>query len=360
MPDSPVLFRIEPGANDGAIGIATLNRPKQLNALTLEMCELLGAQLQAWADDDDVKCVVLTGSGEKGFCAGGDVAEVIRNVRAGGGTRFEYGDAFFTTEYALDLLIHTYPKPIVALSHGVCMGGGVGLIAGASHCVFVEGSKIAMPEIHIGLFPDVGGGYFLNDTPDGIGKLMALTGCIINERDALHAGVGHFIIRADSHADFIKQIAALEWSSDRDENDELITECVLAMDNGTIDLSSPLAEFAEDTMRLYRCNSVIAYRDALNELATREPYFANAAKNLSQGSPTAAHVTFEYLQRSKTLEIDQVLALDLILAKQFQRHHDFSEGVRALLIDKDKTPKWSPREWRDVDSSLIEAHFSAI
>jgi enoyl-CoA hydratase/carnithine racemase len=355
MNDSPVLFH---RSNNGTVAIATLNRPKQLNALTLEMCELLGAQLQAWANDDDVKCVVLTGAGEKGFCAGGDVAEVIRQVRAGGDARYEYGDAFFTTEYALDLLIHTYPKPIVALSHGVCMGGGVGLIAGASHCVFVEGSKIAMPEIHIGLFPDVGGGYFLNDTPDGIGTLMALTGCIINERDALYAGIGHFIIRTDSHSGFVAQLAALDWSDERDENDELVTECILAMDDGTIDLSSPLAAYAEDTLQLYRSKSVVAYRDALNELASREPYFANAAKNLSQGSPTAAHVTFEYLQRTKAREIDEVLALDLILAKQFQRHHDFSEGVRALLIDKDKAPQWSPREWGEVTDALVDAHFA--
>jgi enoyl-CoA hydratase/carnithine racemase len=357
MTDSSVLFH---RANNDAVAVATLNRPRQLNALTLEMCELLGKQMQAWVDDDSVKCVVLNANGEKGFCAGGDVAEVIRNVRAGGANRHEYGDAFFTTEYALDLLIHLYPKPVIALSHGICMGGGVGLIAGASHRVFVEGSKIAMPEIHIGLFPDVGGGYFLNDTPDGIGKLMALTGCIINERDALHAGIGDFILRADSHASFIEQIASLDWSDDREENDELITECILAMDDGTIDLSSPLAEFAEETQRLNQCTTVIAYRDALNELAAREPYFANAAKNLSQGSPTAAHVTFEYLERSKPLEINDVLALDLILAKQFQRHHDFSEGVRALLIDKDKNPQWSPREWSAISRDLIDSHFTAI
>jgi enoyl-CoA hydratase/carnithine racemase len=357
MTESSVLFH---RTHDNAVAVATLNRPKQLNALTLEMCDLLGKQLQAWADDDSVKCVVLNANGEKGFCAGGDVAEVIRHVRAGGDTRYDYGDAFFTTEYTLDLLIHTYPKPIIALSHGICMGGGVGLIAGASHCVFVEGSKIAMPEIHIGLFPDVGGGYFLNDTPDGIGQLMALTGCIINERDALHAGIGHFIIRADSQPSFIAHIAALEWTQYREENDELITECILAMDDGTIDLSSPIAEFADDTLKLYRCDSVIAYRDALNKLAAREPYFANAAKNLSQGSPTAAHVTFEYLERTKPLEINEVLALDLILAKQFQRHHDFSEGVRALLIDKDKLPQWSPRDWSAISRDLIESHFSAI
>jgi enoyl-CoA hydratase/carnithine racemase len=357
MSESPVLFE---RSADSAVAIATLNRPKQLNALTLEMCQLLLVQLQAWSADDSVRCVVLQGAGEKGFCAGGDVAEVIRNVRAGGDNRFDYGDEFFTVEYALDLFIHTYPKPLIALSHGVCMGGGVGLIAGASHVVFVTGSKIAMPEIHIGLFPDVGGGYFLNDTRNGVGKLMALTGCIIGEGEAIHADLGHFVIPAIAQSSFIAQIAAIKWTQDREENDELITECILAMDDGSVSLSGPLANFAEETMQLNRCATVIAYREALNALAVREPYFANAAKNLNQGSPTAAHVTFAYLQYSKSLEIDEVLALDLILAKQFQRHHDFTEGVRALLIDKDKTPKWSPPEWHAISQTLVDAHFAGL
>ncbi len=357
MTESPVLFE---RLADSAVAVATLNRPKQLNALTLEMCQLLLVQLQTWAVDDSVRCVVLRGAGEKGFCAGGDVAEVIRNVRAGGDNRFNYGDEFFTVEYALDLLIHTYSKPLIALSHGVCMGGGVGLIAGASHRVFVAGSKIAMPEIHIGLFPDVGGGYFLNDTPDGIGKLMALTGCVINESDAVHADLGDFAISADEQPSFIAQIAAIEWTEDREENDELIEDCIFEMDVGDIPLAGPLADFAREIEQLNQHVSVIAYRDALNVLAAREPYFASAAKNLNQGSPTAAHVTFEYLQRSKSLEIDEVLALDLILAKQFQRHNDFTEGVRALLIDKDKAPKWSPPDWDAITPKLIESHFAEV
>lgn len=356
--ESPVLFQ---RSDDGAVGIATLNRPKQLNALTLEMCELMGRQFGEWANDDSIKCVLLNANGEKGFCAGGDVAEVIRHVRAGGDQRYEYGDAFFATEYALNLMMHTYSKPLVVLSHGLCMGGGVGLLAGASHGVLVAGSKIAMPEIHIGLFPDVGGGYFLQDFFDGRGKLIALTGCVINEGDAIDGGVGHFVVPKTGQADLVSAIAALEWTHSREDNDELITECILGLDDRTVDLVSPLSEFAEETAKLDRYETVVEFRDALNDLASREPYFATAARSLSQGSPTAAHVTFEYLKRTRQMvDIDQVLALDLILAKQFQRHHDFSEGVRALLIDKDKNPQWSPADWNGIDSALINAHFSPI
>jgi enoyl-CoA hydratase/carnithine racemase len=355
--DSPVLFR---RSADGAVGIATLNRPKQLNALTLEMCELMGRQFGEWANDDSVKCVLLNANGDKGFCAGGDVAEVIRQVRAGGPTRYEYGDAFFATEYALNLMMHTYSKPLVVLSHGICMGGGVGLLAGASHGVLVEGSKIAMPEIHIGLFPDVGGGYFLQDFFDGVGKLMALTGCVINEGDALGGYLASFVVPRAAHADFVAAIEAIEWGDSREANDELISECIESMDDGEMEPATPLDDFAVETDRLDQCATVIEFRDALNELARREPYFATAAKNLSQGSPTAAHVTFEYLKRTRDRDIDQVLALDLVLAKQFQRHHDFSEGVRALLIDKDKNPQWSPTDWTRIESALIDAHFSPI
>jgi enoyl-CoA hydratase/carnithine racemase len=357
MTESPVLFE---RSTDNAVAIATLNRPKQLNALTLEMCQLLLIQLQAWAMDSSVRCVVLRGAGEKGFCAGGDVAEVIRNVRAGGSNRFDYGDEFFTVEYALNLLIHTYPKPFIALSHGVCMGGGVGLIAGASHRVFVEGSKVAMPEIHIGLFPDVGGGFFLNMMPDGRGPLMALTGLIVMEGDAVHAGLADHVIGVSAYEKFIYSLEYLLRSDDPDQNHLLLSAHLTDMEQSARDPVSTLSDYAENTRELTNAPNVIAYRDALNALAAREPFFASAAKNLNQGSPTAAHVTFEYLQRAKSLTIDQVLALDLILAKQFQRHHDFTEGVRALLIDKDKTPKWSPLEWGSISQTLVDAHFAGI
>jgi enoyl-CoA hydratase/carnithine racemase len=356
--ESPVLFTT---SADGSVGIATLNRPKQLNALTLEMCELMGRQFGAWANDDSIKCVVLNANGDKGFCAGGDVAEVIRSVRAGGDRRYEYGDMFFTTEYALNLMMHTYSKPLVVLSHGICMGGGVGLLAGASHGVLVAGSKLAMPEIHIGLFPDVGGGYFLQDFFDGRDKLIALTGCMIDEGDAIDGFLASFVIPKDAHNGFLDAVCAIDWADSREENDELLSESIESMDDGSLELSGTLATFKEETAKLNQCETVIEFRDALSALAAREPYFATAAKSLSQGSPTAAHVTFEYLKRTRTMtEINDVLALDLILAKQFQRRHDFSEGVRALLIDKDKAPQWSPREWNAVDRALVERHFSSL
>ena len=183
-PAAPVRFETRAAGQDPAtgggsaraVGVAWLDRPQQLNALNLDMCELLLAQLSAWSADQAIVAVVLAGSGAKGFCAGGDVSRVVREIRNGGPGRFAYGDRFFADEYQLDLLLHTFPKPLVTWAHGVTMGGGLGLSVAGSHRIVANGARLAMPEIHIGLFPDVGGGWFLNRVPGEAGVLMALTG----------------------------------------------------------------------------------------------------------------------------------------------------------------------------------------
>jgi enoyl-CoA hydratase/carnithine racemase len=361
--DSPVLFEVWPCNADGiGIGVATLNRPKQLNAITLEMCELLLKQLRQWASDASIACVVLKGGGEKGFSAGGDVAQVIRHVKselASSSERFVYGDLFFTIEYELDLLIHKYPKPIISYSHGVCMGGGMGLVAGASHRIVSDRSKIAMPEIHIGLFPDVGGGYFLNRVPGGAGTLMALTGMVINEADALFAELADYFVPQEECESLWTKVKALPWTSSSAGNREILTDCLLSL-HRKYHLGLPLSNLRQyfDAIRFIAKQSTVEkIRDALVAAAAEDPFFEPMAKNLTQGSPTAAKVTYAYLQRCKTLSIEEVLKLDLVLAKQYQRHHDFPEGVRALLIDKDKKPVWSPEIFSQVTDELVEAHF---
>ena len=341
------------------IGVATLNRPKQLNAITLDMCELLLKQLRQWASNTSIVAVVLKGAGDKGFSAGGDVAQVIREVRAGGDNRFAYGDLFFTVEYELDLLIHRYGKPIVSYSHGVCMGGGVGLVAGASHRIVSDRSRIAMPEIHIGLFPDVGGGFFLNRAPGGTGKLMALTGMIVNEADALFSQLADYFVPQEESETLWAKLLSLPWSASDISNRRELTQCLLGL-HRKYHLGLPLSNLRQyyDAIRFITAQAdVEAVRDSLVVAAQEDPFFKPMADNLVNGSPTAANVTFEYLRRCRTLSIEQVLALDLTLAKQFQRHHDFSEGVRALLIDKDKSPKWSPESFDEVTDGLVAAHF---
>ncbi len=343
------------------LGHARLNRPKALNALNLEMFELMLKQFRAWASNESVVAIVLDGEGPKGFCAGGDVASVIREVRAGGPQRYAYGDQFFAVEYELDYLIHHYPKPIISYSHGVCMGGGVGMTVGCSHRVLAESSKLAMPEINIGLFPDVGGGFFLNRMPGGAGRVMALTGLTINEADAIFAGLSDYFVPLEAKDLMLSKLKSLAWVANckTAQNHALVTNTLLGM-HRKYKLGLPTANLMQyfDAIRFIALQpTVVELRDALQVAAQEDPYFAAPAESLSNGSPTAAYVSDEYMRRSKKLSLREVLDLDLVLAKAFQRGLDFNEGVRALLIDKDRKPKWSPARFEDVSPELIDDHF---
>lgn len=308
------------------------------------MCELLLAQLRRWQSNDSIIAVVLLGEGEKGFCAGGDVAEVVREIRSGKPNRFAYGDSFFTVEYELDYLMHTYAKPLVTMAHGICMGGGVGLSVAGSHRFVGSQLKMAMPEIHIGLFPDVGGGWFLNKAPGKTGLLLALTGMVIGASDAIFCGLADYYIPTSEFNRFTDSLSRIEWGKT------------------VVDHRSQLTQFCREFREPYRSTlepavfqeCFFAIDEAMNRakvsgvmkglktLSEQDPRFAAAEKNLRQGSPTAAILVFEYMKRTKQLSLREVLDLDLRLAKAFSRGKDFPEGVRALLIDKDKNPQWSP------------------
>lgn len=350
---------VDCAASGRRIGVARLNRPGQLNALNLAMCASMLETFRAWASDESVACVVLAGNGPKGFSAGGDVAEVIRRVRAGGPDRFVHGDAFFEVEYQLDALIHRYPKPFVTWAHGVDMGGGVGLSVAGSERIVTEGLKLAMPEIHIGLFPDVGGGWFLDRVPDGGGVLLALTGAVIDEADALHAGLADHAVAHVRQPEFIERLAALDWRGPvRAQRARLRAFCTgFAAESPLLLPEGALRRHRDAVRRIGAAGSVEATLAALREAAAGEPWFARPLESLEKGSPTAARVTFEYLRRCRLLGLEQVLALDLVVAKQCQRHPDFPEGVRALLIDKSRDPRWSPATLAEVDDALVDGFF---
>lgn len=360
MNELPVLFEERPTANGRRIGFATLNRPKQLNAINLQMCELLLERFRTWVSDEGIAAVVLDGAGEKGFSAGGDVAEVVRNVRGGGDQRFIYGDAFFDVEYQLDRLIHEYPKPLISYAHGITMGGGVGLTVGASHRLVSDRARIAMPEIHIGLFPDVGGGWFMNRVPCGAGILMSLTGLTVNEADALYAGLVDYFVPVEARDDVYAGLLDIHWSDNAALNRELVSGFLMAQ-HRRFKAGLPISNLVQyqDAIRFIAMQpNVTAMRDALRAAAAEDPWFKAPADSLSNGSPTAAHVTWEYLRRTRRMSLAQTLELDLVLARQFQRHADFPEGVRALLIDKDRKPDWSIKRFEDVTPAVVAEHFA--
>jgi enoyl-CoA hydratase/carnithine racemase len=344
------------------IGIARLNRPGQLNALNLSMCQSMLDRLRDWASDESIVCVMLAGNGPKGFCAGGDVAEVIRHVRAGGPRRFVYGDAFFDVEYQLDALLHRYPKPFVTWAHGVDMGGGVGLSVAGSERIVTEGLKLAMPEIHIGLFPDVGGGWFLNRVPGEAGLLLAMTGALVNEADALYARLADHVIAHARQPAFVERLAALDWTGGvAARRARLRAFCLGFAAEAPFVLPESALRRHHDTIRtIGRQGDAQAVLAALRAAAASEPWFERPLENLANGSPTAARVTFEYMQRCRLLGLEDVLALDIVVAKQCQRHPDFPEGVRALLIDKTRDAAWWPPSFEAVDDTLVEGFFAPL
>ena len=366
MPDSAlsttdgVFFEtLACGRDDLHIGIARLDRPGQLNALTLPMCQSMLERFRAWASDTSIACVMLAGNGAKGFCAGGDVAEVARHVRSGGPTRYVYGDAFFAVEYQLDLLIHTYPKPFVTWAHGVDMGGGVGLSVAGSERIVTEDLKLAMPEIHIGLFPDVGGGWFLNRAPGGVGVLLALTGAVIDASDALYAGLADHAIAHARQPEFLRGLTELDWRGQAAGQRAMLREFCLgfAAQDPLPSAAGPLRRHHDLIRHIGLQPTAAAVLAALADAATHDPWFESPRRSLAQGSPTAARVSLEYLRRCRPLGIAEVLALDLVVARQCQRHLDFPEGVRSLLIEKTRDAAWSPARLEDVSDALVGEFF---
>ncbi len=360
--DAPVLFREVAAANGKRIGFAQLNAEKSLNALSLPMIRLLDPQLQRWSADPGIACVVLHGAGEKAFCAGGDVRSLYRAIQEHQGPPPNLANlAFFDEEYSLDFRIHRYPKPILVWGSGIVMGGGLGLMAGASHRVVTETSRVAMPEITIGLFPDVGGSWFLRRMPGRMGLFLALTGASINGHDLLVAGLGdHFVRSADRDALF-QQLAAVGWSDDADANRAALGAMLGEFSARAQELrpASPLQQHAQAIEALTAGATLAEVHAAITGYAGEDAWLKRAAATLEAGSPTTAALVWALRERVAAMSLADVFRLELIVALQCCAHPDFAEGVRALLIDKDNAPKWTPATLAEVTPEWVEQHFKA-
>jgi len=361
--EAPVLFST---LNAGAfrIGLASLNRPRQLNVLNLDMVRRLSAQLRQWRSDQSIAVVILRGEGERAFCAGGDVAEVVRQARASPehAARFAYGDAFFEEEYLLDRLVHHFGKPFVVFSQGVNMGGGLGLSQGASHRIVAEGARLAMPEIQIGLFPDVGAGHFLHRLPPGVGLAMAISGLTLNEADAIDAGLFHAFLPQSRWDSAIDRLASAVFSRNWEENHATVTAWMQASAlqwRGSLCKGEILARRSA-LQRIGLSTSAEGAVRAFEDAAREDRWFEAPLHSLSTGSALSAKVIFRFLRLTTTLSLNEVFALDTVLARQFLRREDFPEGVRARLIDKDRKPRWKYTMLSQVPESEVRAHFAPI
>uniref|UniRef100_A0A8C6LHR6 3-hydroxyisobutyryl-CoA hydrolase n=1 Tax=Nothobranchius furzeri TaxID=105023 RepID=A0A8C6LHR6_NOTFU len=319
----------------GRTGVITINRPKVLNALNLTMIRQIYPQLKKWENDSEVDIVIIKGAGGKAFCAGGDIRAVTEAGKAGG----SLAQDFFREEYILNNAIGAYRKPYIAIIDGITMGGGVGLSVHGRFRVATEKTLFAMPETAIGLFPDVGGGYFLPRLRGKLGLFLALTGFRLKGRDVQRAGVAtHFV----------------------ESNKVLKLECFLCFcPQSSLDSEKPfvLEKHLSEIDRLFSSSSV---EGIMQNLRADGSDFANKqAETLSKMSPTSLKITFKQLQLGAALSLQDVLVMEYRLSQACMRGCDFHEGVRAVLVDRDQNPKWNPSTLDQVSDQLVDKYFSS-
>lgn len=339
MSEPDVLFAVE-----GGVGRITLNRPKALNALTHAMVLEITDRLHDWASDDAVREVVITGAGERAFCAGGDVVGIAKRILAG-----EVGSGlsaeFFREEYRLNRIIRTYPKPYVAILDGITMGGGVGLSIHGRYRIATERTVLAMPEMAIGFFPDVGGGYVLARFPGKLGLYMALSGARARAADCLYLGAAtHYL--ADEN------LAALVGAIGEAPIKELLDKH--AEDPG----AAPMVAQAAAIDRCFSPDSVEGILSALD--AEGGEWAEKTAATLRRMAPLSLKVAQRQLERAAALDFDADMVMEYRLCQRFMADHDFAEGVRAVLIDKDNAPAWRPASLEAVSDEAIEAYFAPL
>ncbi|MDE2582905.1 MAG: enoyl-CoA hydratase/isomerase family protein [Rhodospirillales bacterium] len=323
---------------DGRAGRVLINRPKALNALDLPMIRAIAAALEAWRDDPQVHLVMIEGAGERAFCAGGDIRALRQHQLEGNRAP---ADAFFAEEYALNRAIAEYPKPYVALIDGICMGGGIGVSVHAPYRVASEHAMFAMPETAIGFFPDIGASFFLPRLPGQVGVYLGLTGARVSGADAVHAGLAtHFTPRAAMPA-----LAAA-----------LAEEGIAALATHAAPL--PAFGLAEARPAIDRCFSAATIPELLARLATEDSAWARETlAALGAVSPSALFWTLRLLREGVDRTLAQCLAAEFALTRTTMAHPDFVEGVRAMVVDKDRKPRWSPARVEDVQAATIAALF---
>ncbi|MCL7942402.1 enoyl-CoA hydratase/isomerase family protein [Marinobacter sp. ATCH36] len=358
MSNQAVIFEELEAAGGKRIGVVRLNTPRSMNALSLEMIHLIKPRLDQWAADDAIGAVWLEGEGDKALCAGGDIVALYRDMtepRSDSRTASE-GDAFFTDEYELDYQIHTYPKPFVVWGNGLVMGGGLGLMSGGSHRVVTEHTRVAMPEVSIGLYPDVGAGWFLNKMPGRTGLFLGLTGARMNAADAIFTGLADRFIRHDMRNE-VKQ--ALRQSGFGDEAHAAVSKVLRRFEAGSREAmpQAVVREHFDVIQALTDGDSLMDVVDNLGQYAGEDPWLMKAVKTVAAASPVALTVHWRHFHDTLHDSLSQVLDKELQLSKRSLRMGEFAEGVRALLIDKDLKPRWHFPTLDSVDPEWIERFF---
>ena len=324
----------------GLTGVVTLTRPKALNALTHRMIKALSAALRAWEDDRGVEVVILKTEG-RAFCAGGDILEIYKARQEG-----KRLTEFFADEYRLNAYIGRYPKPYLSLIDGIVMGGGVGISFHGSHRVLTENAQFAMPEVGIGFFPDVGGSHILPDLGGYFGLYLGLTGNRIRYGDALWSGLATHTIEAES------QVGLLERLAETGEPEAVLRGVFRPAKRETDReaLEAIAFHFSKPTLA-----AILRSLEAADDAFSRD-----TLETIRKRSPTSVHVAFRQIRSGLTLSMDDCMRMEFRILNRMLEGHDFYEGIRAVLVDKDQKPCWKPASLGAVDKADIDAYFAPL
>ena len=329
---------------EGAVGRIRLDRPKAIHALTTRMCEVMSEALLKWRSDAAIEAVIIDHAEGRGFCAGGDVVMLWRSGNEDG----EEAKRFFFAEYRLNHLLFTYPKPTIAIMDGITMGGGVGISQPCQVRIATENTRYAMPETSIGLFPDVGGGWYLPRLPGRVGEFMALTGARLDGAECHYLGLATHYVPQASLGELIERVTA---SPDR-----------LAGAIGNFAVTPPDAKIADNMPAIARCFASYRVEEVIAALkADSSEWAATELATLQTKSPLSCKVSLRLMEEGAgRASFEDEMRAEYALASRVVRTHDFREGVRALLIDKDNSPQWDPATPEEVDQEMLDVLFAPL
>lgn len=328
-------------AKQGRAGVITLNRPKAMNAINQGMVDEMTRVLGQWREEDAVELVIVRGAGDRGLCAGGDIATLYKDA-AGGNGDGQNAARFWKTEYELNALIADYPKPYVAVMSGVVLGGGVGVSAHGSHRIVTDDSKVGMPEVGIGYSPDVGGSYLLSRSPDSLGKHLAFTGKPVGPAEAIEVGLADFYVP-------------------QDKLDELIDELTLTGDTSLIEKAAAAAPGGfgaarKEMAQVYSATTVGEVVEGLEALVDKhgdDHWAAATLKAMKRNSPLSLKVTERTIARAADMTLEEALTQEFWMSMNMQAHPEFVEGIRAQIIDKDRNPQWTYASLAEVPDEVV-------
>ena len=358
MSTNDVIFSEHPVQDGCVIAQAHLNIPATLNALTLPAVEAMTPQMLNWAGRDEVVAVVVTGEGDKAFCAGGDVQALYHAATenlAAGSTVNDYPERFFAAEYRLDYIMHCYPKPLLTLGHGIVMGGGYGLFSASDFRVMTQRTRLAFPEITIGLFPDAGGTVVMRNLPPKVAALLTMTGSQVSATNALELGIGTHVVGHDEREAFLEGLEQLNWRAGSPQTNRAALADYLASQAYSGDM--PASDIAVVDVERIDLSSLSNCYSSIQELEGTSKWVDKGVAVLRKGCPITAGIIFKQLSLGPSLSLAECFMAELAVATNCLSRADFAEGVRALLIDKDQSPLWSITSINDVSQSIVDEYF---